>query len=324
MWKFDLVPAPAPGTKACGFIDFGDPMFGGWEWPYIAVNGASPGRAIAVTAGIHGAEYPSIDAVARLGAALKPEQVRGQVLCLPVVNPPAFWERTPFVTPVDGINLNRVFPGKKDGRFSERLAYLLFERAIGHADVYIDLHGGDLVEDLEPYTVVPVSGDSSVDQQSQALAASFGLPNVVMQRPADSPVTGQAFVEAARRGIPSILPEAGGCGLNQPEAIGQLEAGLLNSLRALEILPGPADIGARPRTFVKWAWIRAAVRGFFRPSVKAGTDIAAGQRIGTLTNLFGQEIGTIVSPAKGRVLFMTINPAIAKDGLVAGVGVDAG
>src|SRR5579863_8344345 len=126
-WRFDLVEAPAPGTARRGTIAWPDPMLAGWDWPYVAVNGARSGPAVVVTAGYHGSEYASIDAVVRLGASLDPAQTAGQVLCLPVMNPPGFWERTAYLVPVDGRNLNRVFPGKPDGSFSERLAFHLFE-----------------------------------------------------------------------------------------------------------------------------------------------------------------------------------------------------
>ena len=147
-WKFELVPAPARDTKATGKVDWDDPVLTGWDWPYVAVNGASPGPAVLVTGGIHGSEYASIDAVVRLGASLDPHSVKGQVLCLPIMNPSAFWERTAYVSPVDNLNLNRVFPGKPKGSFTERLAHHFVQRAIRHADAYIDMHGGDVPEAL--------------------------------------------------------------------------------------------------------------------------------------------------------------------------------
>ncbi len=97
MWRFDLVEAPAPGTVRRGHVAWGDAGLAGWDWPYVAVNGARPGPAVVVTAGYHGSEYPSIDAVVRLGATLDPATVSGQILCLPLMNPQGFWERTAYV-----------------------------------------------------------------------------------------------------------------------------------------------------------------------------------------------------------------------------------
>src|SRR5689334_949041 len=180
-WKFPLVPGPAAGSKATGMVDWGDPVLVGWEWPYVAVNGAESGPAVLVTGGIHGSEYASIDAVVRLGAALDPKVVKGQVLCLPVMNPSAFWERTAYVSPVDNLNLNRVFPGKAKGSFSERLAYQLVEKAIRHADAYIDMHGGDLPEALVPFAIYHLTGNKAVDAKAAAMADAFGSPSLLVE-----------------------------------------------------------------------------------------------------------------------------------------------
>ena len=172
----ELVAAPAPGSKTQGFVDWGDPVLSGWQWPYVAFNGASPGPALLVTGGIHGSEYVSIDAAIRLGAAIDPKTLRGQILCLPVMNPAAFWERAAYVSPVDNLNLNRVFPGKAKGSFTERLAYQLVQKAMRHADAYIDLHGGDVPEALVPFNLYYETGNATIDGKSRAMAEAFGAP----------------------------------------------------------------------------------------------------------------------------------------------------
>src|SRR5579871_5875052 len=113
------VTFPAPGGKDRRLLAFDAPALEGLEWPYFAISGAHDGPTVCLIAGIHGAEYPPIDAVMRFCGALEPAQLHGRVVGVPVVNLPAFWERTPFVCPSDGKNPNRVFPGKPDGTFSE-------------------------------------------------------------------------------------------------------------------------------------------------------------------------------------------------------------
>ncbi len=75
-----------------------------------------------------------------------------------------------FVCPLDNINPNRVFPGRADGTFSEVLAYHFFQEIFSHVDYLIDLHGGDMVEDLIPFTIFQETGQAEVDQRSEALA----------------------------------------------------------------------------------------------------------------------------------------------------------
>ena len=322
-WKFDLVPAPPAGGKAQGHVAWEDPVLAGWDWPYIAVNGALPGPAVLVTAGIHGSEYPSIDAAIRLGASLDPQRVSGQVLCLPVMNPSAFWERAPYVSPVDNLNLNRVFPGKAKGSFSERVAHHLTQRAIRHADAYIDMHGGDLPEALVPFAIYHLTGDAAVDAKSAAMAEAFGSPSLLVEGGRHSPVSGLAYATASGLGIPAILVEDGGAGQYDSDIAQGLLAGVENVLRSLEVLPdGPRNMPP-PRRFSKFTWIRTQRPGFFRHEVKVGEEVAAGQRLGRLVDFFGAEIEEVTSTEGGRILFLVVSPAMAKNGLICGIGVEA-
>src|SRR5215468_2546192 len=255
-WRFELVAAPAPGSKVQGHVAWGDPVLTGWDWPYVAVNGTEPGPAVLITAGIHGSEYASIDAVVRLAAALDAKTVKGQVLCLPVMNPSAFWERTAYVSPVDNLNLNRVFPGKAKGSFSERLAHHLVERAMRHADAYIDLHGGDIPEALVPFNIWYETGNAEVDRRSLAMAEIFGAPALITQRSAGAPVAGLAYATAAMLSVPAMIAEDGGAGQYDGAIALRMLAGVENVLRSLAVLDGPVRNVPSPRRFDRFSWIR--------------------------------------------------------------------
>lgn len=321
-WKFELVPAPAAGTKATGKVDWKDPVLAGWEWPYVAVNGASSGPAVLVTGGIHGSEYASIDAVVRLGASLDPRSVKGQILCLPVMNPSAFWERTAYVSPVDNLNLNRVFPGKPKGSFSERLAHHFVQRAIRHADAYIDMHGGDVPEALTPFNIYYETGNREVDAKSKSMAEIFGAPALIVQRGEGAPVSGLAYATAAMLGVPAIIAEDGGAGQYDSEIAQRMLRGLENVLRSLGALEGPVRNVPPPRRFDRFVWVRSREAGFFRAQVKVGDEVTRGQHLGTLVDLHGQPLEEVAAPAGGQILFMVISPAIGTSGLICGVGVE--
>lgn len=323
-WRFDLVPAPAVGSKARGRVDWGDPVLVGWDWPYVAVHGATPGPAILVTGGIHGSEYSSIDAVIRLGAQLDPQTVRGQVLCLPVMNPAAFWERTAYVSPVDNLNLNRVFPGKAKGSFSERLAHQLTQKAIRRADAFIDMHGGDVPEALVPFNIYYETGDIAVDRRSQAMAEAFGAPAVIVHRAEGAPISGLAYATAAMLGVPAIIAEDGGAGVYEADAASRMLHGLENLLRSLEAIPGAVRNQPPPRRFTGFTWVRSRGAGFFRHAVKVGDELTAGQSLGRLVDFYGQTVEEVTTPDKGKVLFMVVSPAISAQGLICGIGVEDG
>src|SRR5581483_6583222 len=101
---------------------FESSVLGELEVPYFDVRGEEDGPTLTVTAGVHGCEYSSIAAVGDVVRALEGQKLSGRVVAVPVVNTSAFSKRTPFVTPEDGKNLNRCFPGNPDGTYSEALA----------------------------------------------------------------------------------------------------------------------------------------------------------------------------------------------------------
>jgi uncharacterized protein len=321
-WKFDLVPAPESGTKAQGKVDWHDPVLAGWEWPYVAVNGARPGAAVLVTGGIHGSEYASIDAVVRLGAALDPRSVKGQVLCMPVMNPSAFWERAAYVSPVDNLNLNRVFPGKPKGSFSERLAHHFVEKAMRRADAYIDMHGGDIPEALVPFNLYYETGDAKVDAASRSMAEVFGAPALIAQRSDDAPVSGLAYATAAMLGVPAMIAEDGGAGQYDSAIAERMLRGVENVLRSLDVIEGPVRNLPPPRRFAKFAWVRSRQAGFFRPEVKVGDEVASGQKLGRLIDFYGRAIEEVMTTDEGQILFMVVSPAIGANGLICGIGVE--
>ncbi|TME35928.1 MAG: hypothetical protein E6I75_10620 [Chloroflexi bacterium] len=160
---------PEPGHKQSGYFTFDDPLLGEYQWPYFAVVGPEPGLTFLLTAGIHAAEYTGTLAALRLGQHVQPEHVRGTIIIIPLLNRPGFFERSIYTNPEDGQNLNRAFPGKVDGTWSERFAHHLLNDVVVHVDRAMDLHAGDMVEDLEPFLGYFATGDRKIDD---SLAAS--------------------------------------------------------------------------------------------------------------------------------------------------------
>jgi predicted deacylase len=108
----------------------------------------------------------------------------------------------------------------------------------------------------------------------------------------------------------------------QPEASDRLLRGLENVLRSLGVLPGGAAKAPLPRLFARFAYLTAPAAGFFKPEVTLGDEIAAGQRLGRLTDFFGETVAEIAAPVRGRLLYLIVNPAIPKGALIGGIAVD--
>src|SRR6478735_2187835 len=167
---------------------------GGHDVPAFESRGTADGPRVAVLGGVHGCEYSSIAAVIRLMRGLG--EHRGTVVGVPVVSMDSFIQRSPFVVPADGKNLNRSFPGDPDGSYTDRLAHDIFTQLIEPADALIDLHGGDLVEALEPFTLYS-------SEAARGLALAFNLPYVVDSPPGT--LEGMTAGAAAAAGVTGII-----------------------------------------------------------------------------------------------------------------------
>src|SRR3712207_560420 len=173
-----------------------------WSWPYATIVGERDGPLATIIAGFHGCEYVSIHAAMRLAGELDPAEVHSRVLVLPVVNLPAYWERTPFVCPLDGKNPNRFFPGDPNGTFSEAMDHFVFTSCIAPADALLDLHGGDLVEELAPFAIYADDAAPAVVERSRAMAEAFGLTYTIARREEPGALAGMTCTWAGRSGIP--------------------------------------------------------------------------------------------------------------------------
>jgi predicted deacylase len=236
------------------------------------------------------------------------------------VSVPSFRARSAFIVPQDGKNLNRCFPGSYDGTFSDVLARHVFDELIAPSDVMLDLHGGDMVEALEPFTLYD---ESPVEEPARALAIAFDLPYVVRSAPHDAPISGTTTSAAAAAGVPAVIAEVGGRGLLEEDAVRRHLDGLTNALRHLAMLPGdPTPPRRDMRSVSRFVWLRCEDEGWWEPDVRAGEVVHAGASLGSVKSLFGDVTEPIQAPEDGVVLFVTTSPAVGADGLLAGLGVD--
>src|SRR5216683_3395546 len=141
----------ALGQKATGYLAVPAGVDAATNIPVVVVNGAKPGKVLALVSGAHGTEYASIIAIEKLISDLDPAQVTGTVILVPLVNVSSFEQKVPHVNPVDGKSMNRFYPGKADGTQTERASFVITKQIIDRCDFLIDYHGGDLDESLRPY-----------------------------------------------------------------------------------------------------------------------------------------------------------------------------
>lgn len=291
-------------------------VLAGLEWPVFEASGTRDGPRVCVLAGVHGCEYSSIAAVVQFMRAVDVSALAGSIVAVPIVSPTSFAKRSPFVVPEDERNLNRSFPGDPDGSFTEVLADHVFSRFVTGSDVLIDLHGGDMVEALEPFALYD---DSGVCARAERLARAFGFRYVVCDR--TDKLGGTTSAAAAAAGIPGFIAEAGGRGLLEPIEVERHVRGLRSALRAAGALDGEPDPPVEGQQLVeRFLWLRTSSAGWWQPSVGVGEMVAAGDRLGTVLDGFGDVIETVVAPEAGVPLFLTSSPAVEAGGLLLGLG----
>ena len=282
--------------------------------PFTIVNGASRGPVLALVAGVHGAEYPPILALQRARQTIDPKTLAGTVILVHCANMPSYTRRTIYYSPIDGQNLNRVFPGKADGTLSERIADALTKNVIERADFVVDLHSGDANESLRPYSYWMTNGTPAVADQSRQLALAFGLDHIVVDRtrPTDPNASVYLSNTAITRGKPAVTIESGGLGMSDEESIARIERGIAGVMRHLKMQAAGPDPVAHPVWLGRSLVVTSPATGIFYGLVERGHTVAEGTLVGYVTDFFGNRLADIRAPFAGELLYVIGTPAINK------------
>lgn len=299
-----------PGEVVSGYLDVPDTDGHGARIPVTLIRGAAKGKVVAFVAGVHGYEYPPILALYRLKGMVDPSTLKGTIVLVHIANLPSFRKRTIYYGPVDGKNLNRVFPGDPKGTLSQRIADVLTKEVIGASDVVVDMHCGDGNEALIPYTYWMIGPDKALNEASRGLALAFGIPVIIIddtrtQDPADSKYFGNT---AILRGKAAITTEAGALGGTDEASVLMNLGGALNVLRHLGMVPGRPEPAPVPVWIDKYEVVVSPQDGLFYPCVETGRYVVKGQRIGRVTDDLGTVSAEMTAPFSGIVLYIVGTP----------------
>jgi hypothetical protein len=315
----------ARGQKATGVIEVPAASDAALTIPVAVIHGAKAGPVLALVAGAHGTEYTSIIALEKLIGTLNPAEVAGTVIIVPLINIQSFEQKVPHLNPVDKKSMNRFYPGKIDGTQTERASYLITKQVVDQCDHLIDLHGGDLDESLRPYSYWTKTGNEKQDQISRAMVLAFGLDHIIISadRPKDPQASRYLENTATTRGKPSITAEAGHAGTVETDDLNALINGCLNVMRYLQMLPGTAAMVEHPVWIEKVLTLASDQTGIFYPTVKRGTYVEQGMKVGYVTDYVGNVIFEARAPAAGVVLYVCAVPSMTKGATIANIGVVA-
>src|SRR6478672_131915 len=312
----------ARGQKATGAIEVPAGVDAALSIPVAVFHGAKPGPVLAVVAGSHGTEYTSIIALEKLITTLNAAEISGTVIIVPLINIQSFEQKVPHLNPIDKKSMNRFYPGKMDGTQTDRASYLITKEVVEKCDHLIDLHGGDLDESLRPDSYWTKTGNERQDQISKEMVLAFGLDHIIISadRPKDPQASRYLENTASTRGKPSITAEAGYAGTVETDDLNALVNGCLNVMRYLKILPGAPVVVEHPVWIEKVVTVASDQTGIFYPSVKRGTYVEQGMKIGYVTDYLGKVVFEARAPVAGIVLYVCAVPSMTKGATIANIG----
>jgi predicted deacylase len=304
----------APGQTAYGAIAIAAAADSALSMPVAVIRGTKPGPVVAFVAGSHGTEYSSIIAMQKLIGRIPAKRLAGTVIVAPLLNVYSFQMMTPHINPIDRKGMNGGYPGDATGTQTQRALAAVTEQIVAPADVVVDLHGGDLDEDLRPYSYWFRGGRASQDSAGLRLAMAFGLDHIIVTDvDPSSPNAGRSLSgQALVRGKTVLVAEAGRSGVVATSDLASLVEGSLNVLASLRML----DRKVAPMKHVTWlagagSRVAADSAGVFFPVVARDVRVSKGQVVGRTTDYLGRPTGEIRAPIDGLVTFIRGVPSMA-------------
>lgn len=282
--------------------------------PIRVIKGKNEGPVFTIQAGVHGYEYPPIIAVQELMNEIDYSKLKGTLIIVPIANTASFSRRSPFYNPIDGLNLNTAFPGKKNGTITEQIAYQITNTVIPVSDIFLDIHAGDAGEDLLPF----ICYYNATDYAEQTLEAKRLSENSGFKHVVSYPYTLTknqpalyAFKQAVQDGKIALSIESGKLGNVQKESVEEIKNSVYLMLKELKMYTKQnLKTVKEVINYNQQAYIKSDVQGIFYSDLKAGDDIKEGQVVGYATDFFGKKIKEFKSPVSGKVLYKIGTPPI--------------
>ena len=279
--------------------------------PVNVLTGSRRHPRLLAVAGQHGDEQEGPAAIISLWERLQPSSMHGSVVMVPVLNPPAF-QAVRRTGHEDGLDINRIFPGRPDGTITERLADALCRQLAPESDLILSMHGWSAGYLVEPYVKFPRSGP--VAEASERAARAFGLQFV---NPLEAG-PGRLLTEASRMGIPVIEVEIGGQATTLTDRRALYEAGTLNLLKHMTILGGRSVRHVEPQV-IERVEMFAPSGGLLRAEREIGARVRKGDLVATIYDLNLRKIDSVVAPATGVVGVLRLAASVLPGQLVATV-----
>jgi len=268
------------------------------------------GPVILLMGGLHGDEINGVEIVRRIIEENLHIPEKGTVICIPIINIYGFINFSRNVP--DGKDVNRSFPGNRNGSLAARIAHYLMKEIIPGIDYGIDFHTGGA--NRENFPQVRCVLDDPVNRE---LALAFHAP-VTLHSTYRSKSLRQA---ASRLGKRILVYEGGESSRLNEEAILHGIAGTRRLMKHLGIITGGVENpDFKTREFMRSSWVRARTSGIFRSLVACGEEVQRNQPLGSITDPFGEFSVVVKAPARGMVISLNNNPILHQGDAVIHLG----
>lgn len=277
-----------------------------------------PGLRVVIFGGTHGDEIEGIMAANRL-AGMDLGLKSGIVEVVPVVNESAYRADT-RTSAIDGLNLARVFPGKVDGKPTERLAYALRQQVLIGADLLIDLHTSGRTLEI-PYVTGYIDDGRDTKGLAERAAKVFGA-DFIWRHAERAQGRTISDMDAA------IYTECVGGGPADKAQAQLYVDGVLRVLNEIGMLTAPLAAPATkpPLRIISGGdvdndLIPATRDGLFVRDVLPGEKVAKGQRLGVVTDTRGTILEEIRAPFDGWIIVLKCRPHVKAGDQLVGVAI---
>lgn len=268
------------------------------------LRGRQPGPTVSLLGGVHGDEDEGVLAVLRVLHQLREFELTGTVSAVAPANPAA-WAAQSRLSPLDGENLARCFPGTGGEGPTHQLASDITEHLIEGADLLIDLHSAGTSYRM-PLMCGFVARVEAADRSRRA-AEAFGAPLIWAH---DATAPGRSLSVAAEFGVPAIYAECSGGGSIRREELDTYVSGVLTVLADLGILAGA--VRHTDRKEPRWVYgagdldagMQAKRDGLFVSAVNAGDTVDVDDEIGRCYDYHGRLLEIVRAPRPGMVMFL--------------------
>ncbi|MFW6021380.1 MAG: succinylglutamate desuccinylase/aspartoacylase family protein [Guyparkeria sp.] len=269
--------------------------------PVHVIHGRRDGPTLFVCAAVHGDELNGVEIIRRVLKTRTLQRLRGTLIAVPVVNAYGLIHESRYLP--DRRDLNRSFPGSDEGSLAARLANLFLEEIVRRCSHGIDLHTGAMHR-----TNLPQIRGNLDDPETLRLARTFGVPVLLNSSLRD----GSLRAAAGELGIPTLLYEAGEALRFDEVSIRAGTQGVLNVMRALDMLPPTRRKTPRPEPFIsrRSLWVRAPESGMLGTVVRLGAQVARGETLGYVDDAYSGRRESIVSTSDGVVIGRLERPLV--------------